>query len=248
MATRKGKLTVKKTAKMTEKGRYGSGKGLYLQIVTGKNGNKPIRSSISVGCISDRVRSSPKSRSWVKVEVRAFGPTGDIRNERGRQLRRPYYFGKSLSLTYRDVGVSRMPRGLRHIALSISFLSPIVRGPDVFLATKIASLMFLPERRFLPMTYFESDSQDEDFGGNFTAGAHASSEQNSPATSRRFALSSLRAKDISLFPSPKSGLRRRCPVPTRGAHRDRHGRWKRDAMDVAASGTDTPDEWRDRVR
>jgi hypothetical protein len=49
-----------------------------------------------------------------------------------------------------------MPRGLRHIALSISFLSPIVRAPDAFLATKIASLIFLPERWFLDFTSFQS--------------------------------------------------------------------------------------------
>jgi hypothetical protein len=49
-----------------------------------------------------------------------------------------------------------MPRGLRQTALSISFLSPIVRRPDAFLATKIASLIFLPERRFLDVTSFQS--------------------------------------------------------------------------------------------
>jgi hypothetical protein len=48
-----------------------------------------------------------------------------------------------------------MPRGLRHTALSISFLSPIVRRPDAFLAIKIASLIFLPERRFLDVTSFQ---------------------------------------------------------------------------------------------
>src|SRR5260370_31355245 len=47
-----------------------------------------------------------------------------------------------------------MPRGLRQIALSISFLSPIVRRPDAFAATKIASLIFRPERRFLVLTSF----------------------------------------------------------------------------------------------
>src|SRR5215475_10788926 len=26
-----------------------------------------------------------------------------------------------------------------------------------------------------------------------------------------------------------------CPVPTRGAHRDRHGRWERDAMDAVGA-------------
>src|SRR6267378_7785662 len=49
-----------------------------------------------------------------------------------------------------------MPRGLRQVALSISFLSPIVRRPDTFAVTKIASLIFLPERRFLALTSFQS--------------------------------------------------------------------------------------------
>jgi hypothetical protein len=34
----------------------------------------------------------------------------------------------------------------------------------------------------------------------------------------------------------------RRPVPTRGALRGRHGRWERDAMDAAASGTQVLDE------
>src|SRR6266404_4026602 len=38
-----------------------------------------------------------------------------------------------------------MPRGLRQVALSISFLSPIVRRPAAFAVTKIASLIFRPE-------------------------------------------------------------------------------------------------------
>ena len=49
-----------------------------------------------------------------------------------------------------------MPRGLRQVALSISFLSPIVRCPDDFVVTKIASLIFRPERRFLALTSFQS--------------------------------------------------------------------------------------------
>src|SRR6202158_2965833 len=49
-----------------------------------------------------------------------------------------------------------MPRGLRQVALSISFLSPIVRRPDAFAVTKIASLIFRPERRFLAVTSFHS--------------------------------------------------------------------------------------------
>src|ERR1700716_2415298 len=49
-----------------------------------------------------------------------------------------------------------MPRGLLQVALSISCLSPIVRRPDAFAATKIASLIFRPERRFLALTSFQS--------------------------------------------------------------------------------------------
>ncbi len=49
-----------------------------------------------------------------------------------------------------------MPRGLRHVALSISFLSPIARRPDALFATNIASLIFLPDLRFLAWTSFQS--------------------------------------------------------------------------------------------
>ena len=49
-----------------------------------------------------------------------------------------------------------MPRGLRQVALSISCLSPIVRRPDAFAVTKIASLILRPERRFLALTSFQS--------------------------------------------------------------------------------------------
>src|ERR1700676_4876098 len=49
-----------------------------------------------------------------------------------------------------------MPRGFRQVALSISFLSPIVRRPAAFAVTKIASLIFRPERRFLAITSFQS--------------------------------------------------------------------------------------------
>src|SRR5260221_10649436 len=49
-----------------------------------------------------------------------------------------------------------MPRGLRQVALSICFVSPMFRGPAAFAATKIASLIFRPERRFLALTSFQS--------------------------------------------------------------------------------------------
>jgi hypothetical protein len=67
-----------------------------------------------------------------------------------------YDAGNSLSLMKREVGVSRIPRGLRQVALSISFLSPIFRRPEALLAIKIASLIFLPERRFVDFTSFQS--------------------------------------------------------------------------------------------
>src|SRR6267142_2967792 len=49
-----------------------------------------------------------------------------------------------------------MPRGLRQVVLSISCLSPIVSRPNDFAVTKIASLIFRPERRFLALTSFQS--------------------------------------------------------------------------------------------
>src|ERR1700680_3710354 len=49
-----------------------------------------------------------------------------------------------------------MPRGLRQVTLSISCLSPIVRRPDAFAVTKIASHIFRPERRFLAVTSIQS--------------------------------------------------------------------------------------------
>src|SRR5580692_9449399 len=49
-----------------------------------------------------------------------------------------------------------MPRGLRQVALSISFLSPIARLPVAFFAKKMASLIFRPDLRFLVLTSFQS--------------------------------------------------------------------------------------------
>jgi hypothetical protein len=49
-----------------------------------------------------------------------------------------------------------MPRGLRQVALSIPCLSPMVRRPDALSATNIASLIFLPDLRFLALTSFQS--------------------------------------------------------------------------------------------
>src|ERR1700692_363379 len=52
-----------------------------------------------------------------------------------------------------------MPRGLRHVALSISFLSPIARLPDALFAKNMASLIFRPDLRFLALTSFQSLSR-----------------------------------------------------------------------------------------
>jgi hypothetical protein len=49
-----------------------------------------------------------------------------------------------------------MPRGLHHVALSISFLSPMARRPDAFFATNMASLILRPDLRFLDLTSFHS--------------------------------------------------------------------------------------------
>ena len=51
--------------------------------------------------------------------------------------------------------MSLIPRGLRHTARSISFVSPMVRFAVAFEATKIASLILRPERRFLDFTSFQ---------------------------------------------------------------------------------------------
>src|SRR6266478_10218227 len=49
-----------------------------------------------------------------------------------------------------------MPRGLHHVALSISLLSPMARRPEALLAMNIASLIFLPDLGFLALTSFQS--------------------------------------------------------------------------------------------
>jgi hypothetical protein len=46
----------------------------------------------------------------------------------------------------------------------------------------------------------------------------------------------LPAKIIRFAPPPNQSYNSRHPAPMRGAYRDRHGRWVRDAMDAAASG------------
>lgn len=68
-------------------------------------------------------------------------------------------FWKSWSRMYREVGVSLMPRGLRHTARSISRLSPIVNSPDTLPAMNIASLILRPDSRFLFLTSFQSLSR-----------------------------------------------------------------------------------------
>src|SRR5258708_37304508 len=49
-----------------------------------------------------------------------------------------------------------MPRGLRHVALSISCLSPMARRPEALLAMNMASLIFRPDLGFLALTCFQS--------------------------------------------------------------------------------------------
>ena len=49
-----------------------------------------------------------------------------------------------------------MPRGLRHSARSISFLSPMSSCPDAFLVRKIASLILRPECWFRDLISFQS--------------------------------------------------------------------------------------------
>jgi hypothetical protein len=48
----------------------------------------------------------------------------------------------------RQSQIKRMPRSFRHMARSISRLSPIAGRPEAFLAIKIASLMLRPEQGF----------------------------------------------------------------------------------------------------
>jgi hypothetical protein len=55
-----------------------------------------------------------------------------------------------------EVGVNWTLRGLRHVALSISLLSPITRRPETLLAMNIASLIFRADRGFLALTSFQS--------------------------------------------------------------------------------------------
>jgi hypothetical protein len=52
-----------------------------------------------------------------------------------------------------------MPRGLRHVALSISFKSPMARRPDTLFATNMASLIFLPDLRLRALTSFQNFSR-----------------------------------------------------------------------------------------
>jgi hypothetical protein len=47
-------------------------------------------------------------------------------------------------------------RGLCHVALSISCLSPMVRRPEALLAMNMASLIFRPDLGFLTLTSFQS--------------------------------------------------------------------------------------------
>jgi hypothetical protein len=73
MGQRNGKLTVKMIAQLTEKGRYGDGRGLYLQIVPSKTG-KPIRSWIF------------RYQRGATEKVMGFGPLDDVSLEQAREL------------------------------------------------------------------------------------------------------------------------------------------------------------------
>ena len=57
-----------------------------------------------------------------------------------------------------------------------------------------------------------------------------------PTGCRAMWVSSPVCKNIPLLRQPKSNLQLPPSRPTRGALRDRHERWMRDAMDAAASG------------
>jgi hypothetical protein len=109
--------------------------------------------SRSVGVISQcgGYRGTPSPLTLIEDVCRHLGRQGRLSLKFGL-----FDFGKSLSLIYRDVGVRRMPRGLRQVALSISCLSPIVSRPEAFAVTKIASLIFRPERLFMVLTSFQS--------------------------------------------------------------------------------------------
>jgi hypothetical protein len=63
---------------------------------------------------------------------------------------------EGVSLACREVGVNRIPRGLCHAALSVSFLSPMARRPEALSALNIASLIFRPDLGFLALTSFQS--------------------------------------------------------------------------------------------
>jgi hypothetical protein len=103
----------------------------------------------------------PDPLAWRGERVEVFSETllwldGRYPADRSRPTARVNSFITTCALPAQNTGRGGMPRGLRQIALSISFLSPIVRRPDAFAATKIASLIFRPERRFLVLTSFQS--------------------------------------------------------------------------------------------
>ena len=72
-------------------------------------------------------------------------PESDIYNESG-----PALVGRAAD--------NLIPRGLDRTALLTSLLSPVFNWPDAFFVKKIASLIFRPDRRFLPFTSFRSFS------------------------------------------------------------------------------------------
>ena len=100
--------------------------------------------------IKPDAENTPSARAQAAVRVHAHQSAPEPEREiivqrQSGDARRCYRLGKSMSLMWRDVGVSRVPRGFRQVALSISCLSPMVRSPDTLFTIKIASLIFLPE-------------------------------------------------------------------------------------------------------
>jgi integrase len=72
----KGKLTIKGIARLTDKGRYGDGRGLYLQVVPNKQGKKLIRSWLfryQVGAVE---------------KVMGLGPLDDVSLDQAREIAR----------------------------------------------------------------------------------------------------------------------------------------------------------------
>jgi hypothetical protein len=103
------------------------------------------------------------SNEWRMSHESAFFQRRSAAFIAGRHCRRCLRIWSS-SLPLREQLVANVTRGrgqtnasrLCHVALSISFISPMARRPDTLFATNIASLIFLPDLRFLALTSFQS--------------------------------------------------------------------------------------------